>query len=199
MARLRALASLALVAALLACASGPAPRDHFYRLQVPPPARAAATPTLPGTLEIDRPRADDVLRERAILRSDGVAASEVIPYVYHLWVDSPTLMVQRELASWLRAAGVANEVVLPEAGTSGRWLVNGRLERFDHVVTEDKVHVALELRLKDMREGKLVFQRHYTADAPTGGGGVSAAAPAFGTALGAIFERFAADVAATRS
>ena len=190
----RALLALALLGGLVSCASGPAERDHFYRLQVPAPAAPRADPTLPGVLEVDRPRADNLVRERAILRSQSTAAAEVTPSVYHLWVDSPTILVQRELARWLEASGVARPTVLPEAGVRERWLVTGRLERFEHVAPANEVLVVLELRVKDQKSGKLRLQERYTAQAPADA--VAEAPPAFGSAIGAIFEQFAADLAA---
>lgn len=184
-----------LLSGLVACASGPAERDHFYRLEVPTPKTKHAQPVLPGVLEIDRPRADHLVRERAVLHSESVAAAEVTPYAYHLWVDSPTSMVQRELARWLEATGATQRAVLPEAGVSERWLVNGRLDRFEHVGPAGVVFVVLELRIKDQRNGKLLLKGRYEAQAPAAGG-VEAAVPAFGVALGSIFEQFVADAAA---
>lgn len=193
----RSLAVLLALIGLVSCASGPAQRDHFYRLEVPAPAAARAQPALAGVVEIDRPRADHLVRERPILHSEGGSAIEVTPYVYHLWVDSPTLMVQRELARWLEASGLAGQTVLPEAGVRERWLVTGRLERFEHIVPENVALVVLELRLKDQKSGNLLLQRRYEARAPAHGS-IDAAIPAFGTAVGSIFEQFAADVAAKK-
>lgn len=191
--RMRALLALALLVGGASCASGPAQRDHFYRLQVPAPAEARAAPALTGVVEVDRPRADHLVRERAILRSEGVTASEVTPYVYHLWVDSPTNLVQSELARWLEAAGVAGQTVLPDAGVRERWLVTGRLERFEHLVPAGEVLVVLELRVKDQANGRLRLQRRYAARAPAVGG-VEATPPAFGAALASSFEQFASDL-----
>ncbi len=190
--RLRSLLALLLLSGPISCASGPAERDHFYRLQVPTPAAPHSQPVLPAVLEIDRPRADDLVRERFILRSQGREATEVTPYVYHLWVDSPTSMVQRELAVWLEASGAVRQTVLPEAGIRERWLVSGRLARFEHIVPAGEVLVVLELRLKDQQTGKLRMQRRYSAQAAADGG-VEAAVPAFGVALGSIFEQVVAD------
>jgi ABC-type uncharacterized transport system auxiliary subunit len=197
LASVRSLAALLALLGLVSCASGPAQRDHFYRLDVPAPASPRTVPVLPGVVEIDRPRADHLVRERPILHSEGGNAIEVTPYVYHLWVDSPTLMVQRELARWFDVSGVASQTVLPEAGVRERWLVTGRLERFEHVVPEGVALVVLELRLKDQKSGDLRVQRRYEARAPAGGA-IDAAIPAFGVAVGSIFEQFAADVAAKK-
>lgn len=195
--RFSRLAAPLLAAVLVACASGPAERDHFYRLQVPDPGVRRAEPVLAGVVEVDRPRADHLVRERPLLRSEGDAATEVTPYTYHLWVDSPTTMVQRELVRWLEASGAAGSAVLPEAGVRERWLVTGTLERMEHLVASGEVLVVLELRVKDQRGGSLLLQERYSGRAPAPGG-PSSAVPAFGKALAGVFERFVADVASAR-
>ena len=52
----------------LGCAAAPAPRDHFYRIEAPPPARAADAPLLAGTLSVQRLRADALTDESSLLR-----------------------------------------------------------------------------------------------------------------------------------
>lgn len=191
---LRLLLGLSCLVAVLACASGPAERDRFYRLDVPAPTSPRSAPVLPGVVEVDRPRADHLVRERPILRSESASATEVTPTAYRLWVDSPTSMVQRELVRWLEASGAVGKAVLPEAGIRERWLVTGRLERFEHVVPSEQVLVVLELRLKDQRNGKQRLQGRYRQLAPAPGD-IDAAVTAFGAALAAIFEQFLADAA----
>ena len=195
--RTRPVAAALLLTGLLACASGPAPQDHFYRLQIPEPAAPLPKPVLPGTLEVERPLADHMLRERALLHSASTVASEVVPYSYHLWVDSPSLLVQRSLARYLEVAGVAEQTVLPEAGVTERWLVTGRLERLEHIAPTETVWVVLELRLRDLQTGRQRVQRRYSVEAPAVGG-VDAAAPALGAALGTIFAEFTQDIAAAK-
>jgi cholesterol transport system auxiliary component len=194
--RVKSLARVAVLAGLMACVGGPAPRDHFYRLEVPPPAATRSAPALSGALEIDRPTSDDLVRGRGVLYSESAGAAELSAYGFQLWVDSPTLLIQRQLADWLRQAGAADPVALPEAGADEAWRVSGHLEHFEHVVASDVVLVQLQLRLTDARNSRLVFQKVYRAEAPVAGPGPAGAVPAFGVALRAIFERFDADLAA---
>ena len=71
-------------------------------------------------------------RGRPILHSDSDRAVEVTPYGYHLWVDSPTLLLQRELTAFLRQAGLAKDVVTSDANSPADWVVTGFIERLDH-------------------------------------------------------------------
>ena len=183
-----------LAAALGACVAGPAPRDHFYRVDVAAPA--AGKLALTGILEVERFTSDDTLRERHLLYVTP-GSPEVTPYGYHLWVDSPTLLLQRALADHLRAAGVAEQVVTPDAGAGEDWQVNGHLRQLYQVLGgAPSVRVDLELRLRRAQGADLVAQKIYSATAPAGDDTPEAAARAFSLAIGEVFERFTADLRA---
>lgn len=193
-ARLLLLGCAALAVGTAGCIAGPAPRDHFYRLEVATPARSG--PTLPGVLEVERFTSDDVLRKPAMLRVEP-DSSEVTPYGYHLWAGSPTLILQRALADYLRAAGAAQTVTTPDAGTTEDWHVTGHLRRLDHATRpESTVTVEIELRLRRRHSPKAAVQRVYRAEGPAAGSSPGAAADAFGDAVEEIFERFTADLRA---
>lgn len=191
---------LAVLASAAGCLGGPAPRDHVYRLQVEPPRQARKAPAFRGTLEVGRVWGNALTRGRPILRSDSDRAVEVTPYDYHLWVDSPTLLLKRELTAYLRQTGLAESVVSSETNTPAQWVVTGFIERFDHIVggAASSVLVELELRLTEADRGRLLLRETYRAEQPSDGAGVPAAVRAFGKAVGSIFESFAADAGATR-
>ena len=194
----RSAACLVLGALLAGCASGPAPRDHFYRLAAPAP-EPFATP-LAGIVEVERFSSSDTLRARGILRTTP-GSPEVTPYRYHRWVDSPTLLVQRALASYLRAALLAEQVVTPDAGALEDWQVNGHLAALDHVVGgSPKVRVEIELRARRRDAAALLVHRTYAAERPADDATPQAAARAFSAVVGEIFASFASDLhtAATR-
>jgi ABC-type uncharacterized transport system auxiliary subunit len=181
---------------LAGCVAGPSPRDRFFRLAVPPPQARLAAPALAGTLEVERPSSTALARERAILSVAGGDAVEVVPHAYELWVDSPTLLVQRTLVAYLDAAGLAQQVVTPDAGASERWTVAGHLERLEHVTGgAPRVLVELELRLAPAR-GEPLLQKTYRAERGVDGADVEEAVRGFGAALGEIYAGFAADAAA---
>jgi ABC-type uncharacterized transport system auxiliary subunit len=181
---------------LLACVAGPAPRDHFYRLEVPAPTAVRSEPLLPGTLVVQRLASDDLLRERPIVRRDGPDSTEVTPYAYHLWADSPERMIQQQLAGFLRAARAAEQVVTPEVGADPSWTVGGRLRRLDVVGgAAPAAEVELELWLRDARGRTPPVRQTYRVERPVGGEGVEAAVRALSDAVGAAFEAFVADLA----
>jgi ABC-type uncharacterized transport system auxiliary subunit len=181
-------------AGLFACASGPAPRDHFYRIEIAPPA--AGDRQLPGTLEVERFTSDDTLRERALLKS-APGSPEVTPYSYHRWVDSPTLLLQRALADYLRAAAVAERVVTPDAGATEDWQVNGYLRRLDSVVdAAPRVQVEIELRMRHHAGEDLIEQKIYSAEQAADDASPEAAARAISLAVGKVFAEFTGDLRA---
>jgi len=191
-------ACLALLALpfLVACL-GPGPRDHFYRPAAIRPSEPLAEPILQGSLEVERLRADALTRERAILWVDDPESVQVTPYAYHLWIDSPTVMIQRDLADFLRLAGVAERVVLPEMNVDEAYELFGWIERLVHVTGNDSVVVEIEFSLAHPRGGGQIMERRYRVEQAVAGSGMDAAAEAFSSALQQIFDRLVADIAAT--
>lgn len=187
-----AVALVLLGAGLLACASGPAPRDHFYRIHVAPPPAGKAV--LEGVVEVERFGSDNTLRDRAMLKSEP-GSHRVMPYTYHRWVGSPTLLLQRALADYLREAGIAERVTTPDAGATETWQVNGHLRRLDSVVdTPPRVHVEMELRLRRKDGADLVQHKIYSVEQTADDASPEAAARAFSLAVGTIFADFTRDV-----
>lgn len=195
--RLAAFSLGVLAAGFVACAGPPAPRDHFYRIEVVAPAAGGAQ--LPGILEVERMGSDGTLRDRAMLKTLP-GSPEVTPYAYHRWTDSPTLLLQRALADYLRSAAVAESVVTPDAGATEDWQVNGYLRRLDHVIAATpSVRVELELRMRRLDGEDLVEQRIYAAQGIPDDASLEAAARAFSVAIGEIFAEFTNDLRAAAS
>lgn len=177
---------------LSACAAGPAPRDHFYRIETP--AAAAGAVALAGILEVERFTSDDTLRNRRVLKREA-GRPEITPYRYHLWADSPTLLLQRSLADHLRGAGVAELIVTPDAGATEDWQVNGHLRRLDHVLDGGaSVRFEIELRLRRAQGETLLAQRVYSGERPCADASVTAASQAFSLAIGDVWTRFTEDL-----
>ena len=84
----RVIPAILLATALGGClgAAPPVPRDHFYRILVPPP-QAEVVP-FPGTVSVAPIEAQGLLRERPLLFSVG-SAQEVQQHDYHYWTDAP--------------------------------------------------------------------------------------------------------------
>jgi ABC-type uncharacterized transport system auxiliary subunit len=181
--------------------AGPAPRDHFYHLEATPPEAARPAFALHGTVEVARPSADALTRERAILYRPDTDSAEVTRHAYHHWTDSPTLLVQQQLATYLRRAGAAPSVVTPDMRVASDFLVGGRLVRLEHARSASPPRVVIELELTVMREDghELLLQRSYREEEAVSGEGMDAVVRAFQSALTTIFERFVADAAGAAS
>jgi ABC-type uncharacterized transport system auxiliary subunit len=193
----RRAAWLAAGALALACAGGPAPRDHYYRLETPAPA-ARTAPLVPGTVEVERFRADALTGGVRIVQRRAADKSELVPYAYHQWADPPTILLQTRLVDYLRAAQAAPLVVTPESRAGADFAVLGRIARLE-LVTDAGAPAALaelELTLTRERDHAIVLQRVYREERTAAGPGVAGAVDAAGDAVGAIFERFLADAGA---
>jgi ABC-type uncharacterized transport system auxiliary subunit len=182
----------------VACVSGPAPKDHFYRVDVAPPEKPIATPRLAGTLVVNRLRADALTNERQILYRENAEASEVGRLGYHRWVDSPTVMLQGQIADYLRAAGVAPLVVTTAVRVTPDFLLSGRLLRFEWVRGRSAhVSVNLEISITRVDGNQLVHFATYRSQQAAGGNNVGEAVSAFDRALAEIFARLVAEMPAS--
>lgn len=181
--------------ALCACAAGPPPADHFYRLEVAGPAAPLPEPSLGGVLEIDRLRADTLTDQLPLLyREDG--ASEIRRHSYHRWVTPPSTMVQHELIGYLRAAGAATRVVPPEVRAEPDYHVGGRLARLERVLSGSGARVVVEIELSvSGGGGQLLLLESYRVEREARSDRVSDAVAAYDAALAEVFARFAADLA----
>ena len=102
------------------------------------------------------------------------------------------------MAHYVRLAGVAERVVLPEMDVEEAYELSGWIERLVHVTGEDSVAVEIEFAVLEARGGKELLRRRYRADVATGGGDMDAVVGAFDSAVGQIFEGLLADIAAIR-
>lgn len=188
------------VGSLLAqgCAAvDPPPEDRFYRLapEAEPPG-AAEGPALPGVLAVERPRADALTGERALVWTRGGTSPRLERHRYHYWVEPPTDAVQQHLADFLRRAGVARAVVTPAARVQADYRLTGRLERFERVLGAQgpAVHVALRLSLQDAGDAAILWREVYGVRRAAADRSVEEAVRAFEEALEEILPRVAEDL-----
>lgn len=191
--RILALAAVACIAT--ACASGPAPRDHYYRLVAASPP-ALASPVIDGTVEVDRVRVEAISQGRRILYRDAANPGEIAQYTYHHWVDPPNVMLQEQLVTYLRDAGAAPSVVTPAVNVDADYRISGRLVRFERLLNgaNPGVVVEIELVLTRRADDALLLLETYREERTAAGSGVSEAVDAFDAAVTAIFARFVADI-----
>jgi ABC-type uncharacterized transport system auxiliary subunit len=183
-------ASLAMTFLLAACAGGPAPVDHFYRVEVSAETTTSEA-TLPGTLHIDPLRTDGLIGQRQLLYRKEADSAEIRQHGYHRWTDPPAIALQTALVSFLRDAHAAEIVMAANTQTRPDYRVSGRIHRFERVLSEAAVVVEIDLTLTTTKGDVLVHksyaERHDAAD-------VAAAAGAIGEAVRSIFERFLVDL-----
>ena len=176
------------------CTSGPAPKDNFYRFELPEPQNHFDPPLLNGTLLVTRPWADALIGERHLLYRENSGTSQIHRYVYHRWVDSPTMMLQREIARYLRASRMADAVVTPELRTEVDYLLSCRIAKLERVLNgAPRVLMELELSITRMTDRHAVLLETYREEQQASDKGVAASIVTYNQVLAKILERFLAD------
>ena len=171
---------------LSACGSAPpVPVDRFYRLwpvSVQPQSKAGW-----GTLVVQPFHAESLYAERPIVYSDAGSLRQLRQYHYHLWLYPPAQLVREHLATSLGA-----QLDLPGDQGPADFL-EGRVLRFERVVSgrSAKAVVALELRL--IRNGKPVVRGIYQAEQAVSEDSMDSFAVAMEQALGKIYAEFMAE------
>ncbi|MHA1153485.1 MAG: ABC-type transport auxiliary lipoprotein family protein [Alphaproteobacteria bacterium] len=193
----------------------PVPRDHYYRVMVPTPSRAAASQSasiegasvpgrpgsgvnvvaFPGVLSVAPLEAEGLLRERPLLYSATGSAYEMQQHDYHYWMDPPTRMLQLQLVDYLRASGLVQSVVTPDLRIKTDYEVNGRIKRLERLLGggPTRVVVEMELSLVARANNDLIVVGTYTAEEIAADDGVESSVLALNQALGQVFERFLTD------
>jgi cholesterol transport system auxiliary component len=191
-------AALVIAVLLSACASGPAPRDHFYRVELAPPEHALESPLLNGILEVSRFRLDSLSDGRDLVYRSAAEATELQRFAYRRWVDPPSAMLQSEIASYLARAGVAQAVVTSDIRVDAAYALDGRILRYEIVLgSPGEVRLELELGVTDQGSRDLLFLGRYAVVRPFPPHDLDAAARAYSDALQEILQRFLEDWAAS--
>lgn len=197
---MRALPVVAVVAALVsgcgATTEAP-PRDSFYRLDVAAPEALRADALLDGPLIVKRFGADGTVGQRPIVYADASSRHALHQYNYHLWADPPPRMVQELTVDMLRGAGVAEPVVTPEVRVQADYELTGKIKLLEHLRGEESsVEVRLEFHLHRLRDGELLLVQDYEVSRAAADASVTEATRAMNEALGEIYTRLVADIAA---
>lgn len=174
--RAKLAAAAAGLAGLLAAGCGAARPNHYYQLSIPPDAATNMAPqpnALPVTILIGRITAPELYREDAIVYNTG---SETMgTYEYHRWAEPPTQMIPELLLRELRASGRYRNVVLLRSDIHGDFLLHGHLFDFKEVEKGSGLaRVTLELELRNIKTGTMVWSHFYSHDEPAEGKTVDA-------------------------
>jgi ABC-type uncharacterized transport system auxiliary subunit len=193
---LRALLLLPLLAILAGCfgAPPPVPKEQYFRLIAEEPAAAAAT-NIEGGVEIVPFSGEGVMSERPLLfTADGGRKLEQRNYAY--WTEAPPQMLRDQLVTYLRQAGVADNVAPSELRLESAYVVRGTIRRLEQLVGGSSgAVISLELAVVESSSDRLVLSKVYTAENPTSGDSIDSAVAALNDGLDEIFAAFAGDLA----
>ena len=170
--RAAAVALAMVVGGLWGC--GAVPQSKYYQLTTPREASSApAGDPLPVTVLVGPLKASHLYREdRLVYATDS---EEMGTYQTHRWAVPPTEMMQELLWRSLRASNRYSAVYLLTSGAHGDFLLQGNLYDFKELSRSTlAARINIELELRDMKTGAIVWTHSYSHDEPVSGKDVSA-------------------------
>lgn len=193
----RPLLLLPLIVGLVGCfgAAPPVPKEQYFRLIAGQPADQASK-KISGGIEIVPFAGEGVMSERPLLfTADGGRKLEQRNYAY--WTDAPPQMLRDQLVSYLRQAGIADNVVPSELRIGSAYAVRGTIKRLEQLVGSNSgAVISLELAVLENSSDRLILSKVYTAEKPTSGANIDGAVAALNDGLEEIFAAFAGDLTA---
>ncbi len=186
-------------ASLAGCfgSSAVVPPDHYYRLPERPNVTKLPQPLITGLLGIKRLRAEGILSERSIVFvEDNSAPVQLQHYYYHHWAEAPVRLIQDDMLTYFRAAGVADKIVRFDAVKAPEFVVSGELLRLERLLNADgaEVVVRMVLRYSDGSRRKLYVHGDYMVRQKAGDKSMHSTVEAFAQALGKIYSAFIRDL-----
>jgi ABC-type uncharacterized transport system auxiliary subunit len=181
-----------LVVAMLLLAGACAPHKiQYYQIStaVKPPASAETGPVLlVGHIATPMALQDGRIRYLAGL-------NEVGTYEYHRWTDPPGIMVKDALIHVLRASGKFKSVQEAASSAEGDYNLRGKLLEFSEVdVNGIATRVSLDLELRELKTGRLVWNETFTHDDPVQAKVVSDVVQSLDRNLQAVLWNVASDL-----
>ena len=170
------------------------PPDHYYRITVTKPDQRAAGIAFPGVLSVATFDGDGLVRGRPVLFTTDGREGTLRQHNYHYWVDSPSRLLQGQLAAYLESSALADSVVTPEMRVRADYELVGRIIRLERVLGAGPPRVAVKLALSVVRlsDHKLVTTNTFSAEVNCVDDSVGAAITAMNQAVGEIFNDFVA-------
>ncbi|MGH8557498.1 MAG: ABC-type transport auxiliary lipoprotein family protein [Methylococcales bacterium] len=179
---------------IIACQSGPAPRETYYQL-APEIQQSPLDPQACGTLLVGRLGTRGFAGGRAIVFRDRADSLEIQRYHYNLWSEAPALMIQEAIARSLRATGLIRYVITPVERANADWIVSGNLFRLEHFPNSSPASVVLEVELGIVSANtrETLFLKRYLETESTASNRIGDAVKAFNKALEQILDQFQKD------
>ena len=168
------------------------PPDHYYRITVTKPDQRAAGIAFPGVLSVATFDGDGLVRGRPVLFTTDGHEGTLRQHNYHYWVDSPSRLLQGQLAAYLESSALADSVVTPEMRVRADYELVGRIIRLERVRGAGPPRVAVKLALSVVRlsDHKLITTNTFSAEVNCIDDSVGAAITAMNQAVGEIFNDF---------
>jgi ABC-type uncharacterized transport system auxiliary subunit len=162
------------MAAAEICGCGAVPQSKYYQLSAPREASSPATgDPLPFTLLVGPLKASHVYREDRLVYATG--SVEMGTYQGRRWVEPPTEMMQELLWRSLRASRRFSGVSRLSSNSHGDFLILGNLYDFKEVSGSPlAARVSLDLELREMKTGAILWTHNYAHDEPVNGKDVPA-------------------------
>jgi len=153
---------------------GAARPSKYYQLTVPGSAAPSADPNpIPITLLIGRLTSPALYHEDPIVYSSG--GESMGTYEYHRWAEPPTEMIAEIMLRQLRASGHYRGVYTLRSDMHGDFLLHGRLYDFKEISGSSMVgRLTMELELRNIKTGAIVWTHFYSHDEPASGKDVGA-------------------------
>jgi ABC-type uncharacterized transport system auxiliary subunit len=108
-------------------------------------------------------------------------------------------MLRDQLVSYLRQAGVADNVVPSELRIETAYTVRGTIKRLEQLIGDkDGAVISLEFAVIEKSNDRLVLSKVYTSEKPISGEKIDDAAAALNDGLDEIFAAFAHDLAVAK-
>jgi ABC-type uncharacterized transport system auxiliary subunit len=152
-----------IVAMLLFTSSCVPHRVQYYQLSTI--VKPVAPPQTGPVILVGRITTPQALQDGRIRYREGL--NEVGAYEYHRWTDPPGILVKDSLIQVLRATGKFKAVQEAASSADGDYAVRGKLldfsERDDNGIT---TRVSLDLELREVKTGRLVWNQVLTHDDP---------------------------------
>jgi ABC-type uncharacterized transport system auxiliary subunit len=142
------------------------PQSKYYQLTAPAEASAApADNPLPVTLVVGPLKASHLYREDHLVYA--TESEEMGTYQAHRWAEPPTEMIQELFWRSLRASHRYNAVYLLTSSSHGDFLLQGNLYDFKELAGSTlAARVNMELELRELKTGAIVWTHNYSHDEP---------------------------------